>query len=135
MDIRSVLLLALTFAVFSSAQTAKYANDLLVGDWRGDSVCVVRPSACVDEKSLYHIRKIGDQPNRFSMQGDKIVDGRPVNMGTADCVYAPDTHVLTCDLPAGSIHLTLRETRLEGTMHLSDGRLWRNISLEKDNAR
>ncbi len=132
MDIRSVPLLALTVAVISSGQTSKSDNDALIGGWRGDSICVVRPSACADEKSLYHIRKIGDQPNRFSMQGDKIVDGRSVNMGTADCVYVPDKRTLTCELPAGSIHLILKDNRLEGTMHLSDGKLWRNISLKKD---
>jgi hypothetical protein len=132
MNTRFVLLLALTFAAFSSAQTAKSDNDALVGDWRGDSTCVVRPSACADEKSLYHISKTGDQPNHFSMQGDKIVDGRPVNMGSAECVYVPDKRALTCELPAGNIHLILREARLEGTMHLSDGTLWRNISLKKD---
>jgi hypothetical protein len=132
MDSRFILLFATAFVAISSAHTAKPDNDALVGNWRGDSICVVRPSACANEKSLYHIKKIGDQPNRFSMQGDKIVDGRPVAMGTADCIYAPDKRALTCELPSGSIHLTLRETRLEGTMHLSDGRLWRNISLKKD---
>lgn len=132
MNTRVILLLATTFVAISSAQTAKPDNDALIGEWSGDSICVVRPSTCADEKSLYHIRKIGDQPNRFSMQGDRIVDGRPVNMGTADCVYVPDKRALTCDLPAGSIHLTLKDNRLEGTMHLSDGRLWRNISLKKD---
>ena len=104
------------------------ASDALVGDWRGNSICVVRPSSCVDEKALYHVKKLG-QPDRYSMQANKIVNGEPVNMGTTDCVFASEKQTLTCELPKGVIHLTLNGTRLEGTMHLADGTLWRNISL------
>lgn len=107
------------------------ADDALAGDWRGDSICIVRPSACVDEKTLYHVKKL-DQPNHYSMQADKIVNGERVNMGTSDCVFAPEKRMLTCELPTGVIHLALRGTRLEGTMNLADGTLWRNISLAKD---
>ena len=69
------------------------------------------------------------------MQADKIVNGEPVNMGTTDCVFAPEKQTLTCELPKGAIHLALRGTRLEGTMNLADGTLWRNISLVKDQPR
>jgi hypothetical protein len=122
---------ALLIVVIVLATTT--ADDDLVGDWRGDSICVVRSSACVDEKALYHVKKLG-QPNHYSMQGDKIVNGEPVNMGTVDCAFVPEKQALTCDLPKGAIHLSLRGTRLEGTMNLPDGTLWRNISLEKDPA-
>jgi hypothetical protein len=94
----------------------------------------VRPSACVDEKALYHVKKLG-QPDHYSMQADKIVNGEPVNMGTTDCVFASEKEMLTCELPKGAIHLALRGTRLEGNMNLADGTLWRNISLSKDQPR
>lgn len=123
------LLLAAAFATISAMP-----DDALVGDWRGDSVCVVRPSACVDEKALYHVKKLG-QTDRYSLQADKIENGQPINMGTVDCAYAPEKQALTCELPKGAIHLALHGTRLEGTMNLPDGTLWRNISLEKDPAR
>lgn len=128
-----ILLFAIAIAAPSLSQTAK-PDDALVGNWRGDSVCAVRPSSCVDEKALYHVKKLG-QPNRYSMQADKIVNGHPVNMGTVDCVFAPEKQTLTCELPKGATHLTLHGTRLEGTMNLTDGTLWRNISLTKDQAR
>lgn len=51
------------------------------------------------------------------------------------CVLAPEKQALTCAVPKGVIHLALHSTRLEGTMNLSDGTLWRNISLEKYPAR
>jgi len=69
------------------------------------------------------------------MQADKIVNGEPVNMGTTDCVFAPDKQTLTCELPKGAIHLALRSTHLDGSMNLADGTLWRNISLVKDQPR
>ena len=121
----------LTIAILASALSSQTAGDPLVGDWRGDSICVVRPSACVDEKALYHVQRLG-QPDHYSMQADKIVNGEPVNMGTTDCVFAREKQTLTCELPKGAIHLALRGTRLEGTMNLADGTLWRNISLSKD---
>ncbi|HEV7551279.1 MAG TPA: hypothetical protein VGP65_06340 [Candidatus Angelobacter sp.] len=125
-----ILLLAIAIASPQSAQTAKPA-DALIGDWRGDSICVVRDSACRDEKALYHVKKLG-QPDRFSLQADKIVNGQAVNMGTIDCVYATERKTLTCEFAKGIIHLTLRDSRLEGAMNLTDGTLWRNISLKKD---
>ena len=126
----SALLIAAVLAITQSPNTA---DDALVGNWRGDSTCLVRPSACVDEKSLYHIKQL-DRPNHYSVQGDKIVNGQPVNMGTFDCVFAPEKQELSCQLPKGAIHLALRGTRLEGAMTLADGTLWRNISLGKDSA-
>ena len=119
--------------IIAVALATTTAGDALVGNWRGDSICVVRPSACVDEKALYHVKKLG-QPDRYSVQADKIVNGQAIDMGTFGCEYASDKQALTCQLPKGAVHLALRGTRLEGTMNLTDGTLWRNISLEKDPA-
>lgn len=110
------------------------ADNALVGNWRGDSICAVRNSTCADEKALYHVKKLG-QPDHYSLQGDKIVNGEPINMGTVDCVFTSEKAMLACELPKGAIHLNLNGTRLEGTMNLPDGTLWRNISLKKDSAR
>jgi hypothetical protein len=120
--------------IIAVALATTTADDPLVGDWHGDSICVVRPSACVDEKALYHVKKLG-QPDHYSMQADKIVNGEPINMGTTDCVFARERQTLTCELPKGAIHLALRGTHLDGSMNLADGTLWRNISLVKDQPR
>src|SRR5262249_23752042 len=44
-------------AMFIQAQSAKSdpANALVMGDWNGTSICLVRPSACHDEEALYHV--------------------------------------------------------------------------------
>ncbi|MBZ5508339.1 MAG: hypothetical protein LAO78_23000 [Acidobacteriia bacterium] len=134
-SIRSTLFLtaiAATTAVAQSAKPAAGDNSSLTSDWRGTSICVVRESACHDEKALYHVKKLGDQPNRFSLQADKIVDEKPVTMGTTECNYQPEGHALTCELPKSVLHLTWQGSTLEGTMNLTDGTLWRNINLKHD---
>lgn len=134
--IRAMLFLAGIVATVTAQSTKPAPDDsaLLVGDWRGDSICVVRPSACNDEKALYHFKQIGGQPNRFSLQADKIVNGQAEEMGTMECSYAPEKHAVTCSTPRLVLHLTLKGKGLDGTMNLSDGTLWRNISLKKDGA-
>jgi len=116
------------------AQTGKSKPDAyaLIGDWRGDSICVVRPSACHDEKALYQIKKTGDKPNHYTIEAYKIVDGKADDMGAMECVYASEKHALTCSTPKLLLHLTLDGKSLTGTMNLLDGTLWRNITLRHD---
>ncbi|HXO37086.1 MAG TPA: hypothetical protein VN872_00530 [Candidatus Acidoferrum sp.] len=127
-----LLLIAAAFATTASPQNA---DDTLIGDWRGYSICVVRPSACHDEKALYHVKQASGQPDRFSLQANKIVNGQAVDMGTMECSYAREQYALTCSTPKLILHLKLKGKSLDGTMNLPDGTLWRNISLEKDAAR
>src|SRR5260370_42376852 len=103
----------------------------LQGDWHGTSLCVVKPSACRDEESLYHIKPNAEKPGKFSMQGDKIVDGKPVNMGTVDCSYDEQKKLLHCEWDHGSLDLTLQGDRLDGAMFLPDKTRRRDIELVK----
>ena len=131
----SVVLISANAGVAQDEPPAKGGVDdsqLLVGDWHGESICVVRPSACNDEKSLGHVRKCGDTPNRYSLQFDKIVDGKAIDIGTVDCTYAPAQHVLTCSVPKFVLNFTVQGKKMSGTMKLPDGTLWRNISLARD---
>ena len=112
---------------------AKSDGSALVGDWRGDSICQVRPSACNDEKALYRFKKLDDQPNRLSLEADKIVNGEAVQMGApVECSFAPEKHALTCSTPKFTVQLTLNGKNLNGTMNLPDGTLWRKITLQHD---
>src|SRR4051812_11957707 len=43
----------------------------LIGDWRGPSISLVKPSACHDEEALYHVRAAAT--GQLSLQADKIV--------------------------------------------------------------
>jgi hypothetical protein len=136
-----LLLFAVIFAAvnsFAAAQAdARPAQQVpadesgLVGDWRGESVCVVRDSACRDEDSLYHLAKLAGKPGWFSMKLDKIVDGKPVTMGTTECSYDSAKRALTCEFPRGVFRFTIQANKMAGTMSLTDGTLWRKITLSK----
>src|SRR6266700_344241 len=130
-----VAALSLSSAGQTGSAPAKPVNNgaaLPLGDWRGDSICVVRESACHDEKALYHVKSLPNKPGWVSMQADKIVDGKPEMMGTSDCSYDAEKHLLSCELERGSIHLTVAGDKMEGAMLLKDKTLWRRISLKKD---
>src|SRR5262249_51194951 len=133
---RLILLLAAAgMAAMSLSAHAGKANadeQALVGDWRGDSICVVRPSACHDEKALYHVKKTGNAPNQYSIDADKIVDGKPEYMGTLECTYAPEKHALACSARNLVLNLTLEGNNLNGPMSLHDATLWRNITLRRE---
>ena len=103
----------------------------IVGDWRGNSVCVVRESACHDEDSLYHVARLPEKPGWFSMKLDKIVDGKPVTMGMQECNYDSTKKSLVCEFPRGVMRFAIQGDKMEGTMTLTDGTLWRKISLKK----
>jgi hypothetical protein len=129
-----VLIAAATAAVSAAAQNAKgiAGESALGGDWRGDSICVVRESACRDEESLYHLSQDKEKPGRFLMKGDKIVDGKPVTMGTVGCGYDLKTHTLECAMPSGgAVRLLVQGSEMHGTMTLADKTEWRKITLKK----
>lgn len=103
-----------------------------VGTWRGESRCLVRPSACRDEDSVYRIAPVAQSQGKLTLDANKVVDGREVNMGTSECSFVTDTQVLTCPLPNGStIRFDLKADSLNGTMVLADGTEWRKIALRR----
>lgn len=107
------------------------ANAVLTGDWRGPSTCVVKPSGCQDEDSLYHITVIADRPGRFSLKGDKMVAGKPVTMGTVECGYDAGHKLLTCNFAHQLLEFAVQGNQMTGTMKLEDGTVWRKLSLKK----
>ena len=58
----------------------------LAGDWTGTSLCTnlkLLP-ACRDETVVYHFTNVSDE--KVHVAADKIVDGKPVNMGDFEMV-------------------------------------------------
>ena len=103
-----------------------------VGIWRGESKCVVKPSGCHDEDSVYRISAVAQAETRITLSANKIVDGREVNMWTGECSYSPETRTVGCSLPNGSkVHFQQDGDSLIGEMRMSDGTLWRKISLRR----
>jgi hypothetical protein len=122
---------AFTVAGASAQSNASSKRDSPVGDWRGMSICQVKPSGCHDEDSLYHFKKLF-KPGTFELQADKIVDGKPITMGTTPCEYDPsDQLVCTISGSSATMAFDVRGDDMQGTMKLADGTLWRKITLKK----
>ena len=127
----SLVIPGLTLLLFSQSGANPKSDKGPVGIWRGDSRCVVRPSACNDETALYRIASASAH-DRLMVSAGKIVDGQEVSMGSSECSYTVKTHVIACSLPNGSsVHLEVKGDTIEGTYTLRDGKLWRNISLHR----
>ena len=104
----------------------------LAGDWRGESICAVRESACHDEDSLYQFSKIPAKPGRYSLKAGKIVDGKPITMGTSECSFDRSQRVLDCAISAfNTLRFTISGNTMQGTMTTRDNKLWRRITLKK----
>src|SRR5690242_7399961 len=120
-----------------SGQTDGIAR--LLGDWSGESICVNKEKfpACNDEKVVYHITRVADKPNTIHLSADKIVDGKPDNMGAFDFVYDPKKQSLTSEYKTDRVDIlmefTLKDDVLDGTMtSLPDKTQARRMTVKKD---
>lgn len=128
------LLLTASLGACPAAQSAKPGGDeaVLAGDWRGDSICQIRPGICHDEKALYRVKARADSPHGYTLDACKMVDGKPELMGSTECTYAPEKRVLTCSTPKIVLNLTPDGKGLNGTMNLPDGTVARKLTLRHD---
>lgn len=101
----------------------------IAGTWRGNSECVVKNSACRDEVNVYRFSEISGRLGWFSGAGSKVVDGREISMGTLDWRYDGKSHVLESDSSNGVFRLVVDDDRIEGTLALPDGTIYRRIHL------
>jgi hypothetical protein len=127
--------------LFACAQAVS-SNDgsALVGDWVGESLCTKdSSSACRDEKVVYHIRRAPDADGNVEIDADKIVDGKPVNMGAIRLKYDAEKKTLRGDLETpryrGVWEFSINGDTMEGTLTSQpEKKVTRNVSLKKDAA-
>jgi len=118
--------------VFVSTRPASATASGLAGAWRGDSVCVIEASACHNERAAYHIRDVTNSPNLVSIQADKIVEGKPITMGTGEWQYDRVKSTLEWRMPKQVWLLKITGSRMEGTLKVTNGTVLRKMSLKKD---
>ena len=116
--------LALTLGV--SAETSGVA-----GTWRGESVCATNAPACHNETVIYDIKDVPDRPDLVIIQADKIVSGKAITMGTGQWRHDRARHTLEWRTPQQVWLLKITGNRIEGTLTLADGTVFRNVTLEK----
>ena len=96
-----------------------------VGIWRGTSACLVRPSACHDEMVVYRIARTAVDSVAFDAR--KIVRGEEEEMGVLACRVVARVGQLTCAIPRGVWHFTVRGDSLTGELRLADDTRFREV--------
>ena len=104
----------------------------LVGTWRGYSDCATAASACHNEQVVYYIKDLPNRPTLVFIQADKIVEGKPITMGTGEWQYDRARSTLKWQLPKQVWLLKITGNEMEGTLTLADGTVVRNMSLRRD---
>jgi hypothetical protein len=104
-------------------------DSLLVGTWKGTSICQMKNSPCHDEIVVYYITKdVG--ADKFLINASKIVNGVAEEMGTLHFVFDKKSNKLTSN-EYGIWTFNLENHKLEGTLVVHDD-LYRIVKLVKD---
>lgn len=123
----SVLVIAVaSHLIFAQGKLA------IAGNWRGQSSCEQKQSACREETVVYRFSPLRDKPGSFAVTADRIVDGKAVNMGTLEFRYVQDQHALVCEYAQGVWRLSVDGDKMEGTLTRPDGSLFRRVALHKE---
>jgi hypothetical protein len=122
------LLLAALLVREASAQSPPRKPTIAspVGTWRGTSECLVRPSACTDEDVVYRITQM-KAADSVALDARKIVRGEEQDMGVLGCRVAPSSGQITCILPQGVWHFTVRNDSLTGELRLKGNSKYRDV--------
>jgi len=120
-----VLAAACSFAHAAFAQDAA-AKSNPVGVWRGTSACMVRPSACNDEIVVYRIARV-NATDSLTIDASKIVNGQEDDMGVLGCRSFASGAEITCAMPNGVWHFTIRGDSLVGEMRSPDNKKSRDV--------
>jgi hypothetical protein len=126
-----VAIFGLTTLSFGWSSPGKQAGDIayLVGDWGGTSLCQVRPSACNDERVVFHFSN--PQANKITVAADKIVNGKMVNMGSGLWTYDQSARTLEWHIPQGVWKLAVEGDLMGGTLSGPDNVIFRKVHLRK----
>ena len=126
-----VALALLGIGMFSARLVSADASGV-AGTWRGESICVTGASACHNESVVYYIKDVPDRPDLVLIQADKIVDGKAITMGTGQWHYDRAQHTLEWRTPQQVWLLKITSNRIEGTLKLTDGTVFRKMVLQND---
>ena len=97
-----------------------------VGVWRGTSKCMVRPSACNDEVTVYRIVRV-NASDSLTIDAFRIVNGKEDDMGVIGCRSAESGALITCAMPNGVWRFAIRGDSLVGDLKSPDNRKLREV--------
>ena len=128
MGLRSTFIVLASIAALARrapAQSVAGASNP-VGIWRGTSLCLVRPSPCHDEDVVYRIARMKSSDS-LSLDARKIVNAREEEMGVLACGLSAQNASITCTMPNGVWHFTIRRDSLVGELRLPDNTKFRDV--------
>src|SRR3954465_8624515 len=102
-----IAVVALVGALARGAIAQAPARVTPMGVWRGTSVCLVRPSPCNDESVVYRITQMR-AADSLAIDARKLVRGDEQEMGILGCRLARASAQLTCVIPQGVWHFSVR---------------------------
>jgi hypothetical protein len=112
------------------AQTSSVKTDtLLIGTWKGTSVCQVKNSPCHDETVVYRISKKAGV-DTFYVNASKIVNGVEEEMGIIPFINNTKTNQLISTAYNGIWTFNIEIAKIDGTL-FSRGTLYRKIKVYK----
>jgi hypothetical protein len=94
-------------------------------------VCVAKNTAYHDETVVYRVQKLPSH-GHVTISADKIVDGKPINMGSLEFHYDQQSKNWLCQYAQGVWRLTVADMKVNGSLIQPDGTLFRQIALRKD---
>jgi hypothetical protein len=130
MQFGRVRLLTLLALVGTSVMLAEASG--IAGTWRGESVCVTEAPSCHNENVVFYIKDVAERSDKVHIQADKIVNGKAITMGSGEWQHDRAQHTLEWRTRQQVWFLKVSGNRIEGTLTLSDGVVFRKIALERD---
>src|SRR5712671_2540632 len=119
------LSLSMALALFAQASGP-------AGTWRGQSICTTDAPACHNESVVYYIKDVPDKSDVVFIQADKIMDGKPITMGSGQWQYNKAENTLEWRSPQRVWLLKIAGNHIEGTLTLADKTVFRKMTLDKD---
>ncbi len=109
-------------------------RDAFVGKWEGESKCVdfVAAPNCHDEHVIYTVKKSAKGKLDLIVDADKVVEGKPQNMGTLDFFVNPKLKTITNEFAKGTWELVLTGDAMNGTLTLKpSGKIVRRVKVDR----
>jgi hypothetical protein len=112
------------------SQSHENVDSLIIGTWKGTSICQVKNSPCHDETVVYHVTK--HNTNSYEFNANKIVNGLEEEMGIITFSFDNKTKELHSNQYKGIWTFKLSQGKIDGTLYFN-GSLYRIITVMKMN--
>jgi len=128
MKIKLPFLLLVCSSIYCSVNAQVNYDTLLIGVWKGSSICQIKNSPCHDETVVYYISKKAGI-DTFYVNSYKVVNGIEEEMGILPFILDKKTHQLI-STAYGLWTFSIKQIKMEGTL-ISKDALYRIINVNK----